>query len=800
MESIFCTVAARNYIAQAIVLGRSIHAVDNKSKYIVLLADVYERDVQRILEEAADKAMGIEFMCLDELVRDAEYPELPNMALRYDPLEYCTSLKPTLLLALARKFPSSYITYLDPDIQVFRPLRELDEMIQYSSIVLTPHLIRPSDGQIVNYVQRCGVYNLGFISVNASDTESTEILKWWQKRVRYECLHDTANGIFVDQMWCNFFPSFGNRVHVLRNSSYNIAYWNLHERSLTTNGESYLVNNGPLAFFHFSGYSPKEPNRLSKYYNALHLDSATTLRRIAGEYKNLLYANGFEYYSNLEYGFLRNPYNNMIISAKTRAAYRSLIDNITNRFAENPFEEKSVWPLLERTRERGDKVLDRLRKMLKKMARACKRAVPAVVKEFIKGKRHKDGISNYPAKTASAGAVSAKYSSAEIQQKGVQEVRNGVRIGLFGFVTTESGVGEASRGLIRGYMSAGIDLQIYDYRASPSRKENKEFADLVRSSAMPMDIAHVCVNADGMDTFFRSKLGQIASEAKYKIGTWYWELEEFPDEWTFNQHYIDEIWVATAFVANALKKKINIPIHVIPPSVSFSVDSKYNRKFWGIPEKKKVIMSSLDALSYLSRKNSVGLISVFSKLALTKDANEYHIVMKVHNLSEADERRIREEIKTPNITIFNKTMTTEENYGLLACADVYVSLHRSEGLGFPILEAMKLGIPVVATGYSGNVDYMNEKNSFMVPYKLVRVRRDGVYHEGYWAEPDANACIELVKQALSEGNGTREITQRAKEDIERRFSPAAIGERISRRLKEIGEESKKLDAMLGPWA
>jgi len=250
----FCTVVARNYLAYARVLTASVHRVHPDAVVSVLVLDDIDDPVDETVEP---------FEVIRPTDLDIEPREFHHMATIYNVLELATALKPWVLRRLLQT--DEVVCYLDPDIQVFGSLDQIEVLARKHSIVLTPHSMTPlpRDGMIPSEltIRQAGIFNLGFIAVSRS---SGRFLAWWMERLRRECRIAPEQGLFVDQRWIDFVPSYFEHT-VIFDEGYNVAYWNLFERELKSGYDGYEVNGRPLRFFHFSGFDPLRPYALSKH-------------------------------------------------------------------------------------------------------------------------------------------------------------------------------------------------------------------------------------------------------------------------------------------------------------------------------------------------------------------------------------------------------------------------------------------------------------------------------------------------------------------------------------------------------
>ena len=247
----YCTIAARNYLAGARVLARSVQEQLGQVLH-VLVVDA--------LEDERDAFRNEPFTALLPGDIGLAHQEFRSMAMIYEVTELATSAKPFLLRALLERRGGT-VCYLDPDIVVYSDLGDLEQLLAIHDVVLTPHMTAPldPDGGLPDetVMLQTGSYNLGFVAVGPG---GAPMLDWWAERLRRECLVRPTEGRFVDQRWMDLAPSYFD-VAIWKDPGCNVAYWNLHDREVTRGATGYEVNGGPLRFFHFSGFSPLQPDR-----------------------------------------------------------------------------------------------------------------------------------------------------------------------------------------------------------------------------------------------------------------------------------------------------------------------------------------------------------------------------------------------------------------------------------------------------------------------------------------------------------------------------------------------------------
>jgi hypothetical protein len=276
----------------------------------------------------------------------------------------------------------------------------------------------------------------------------------------------------------------------------------------------------------------------------------------------------------------------------------------------------------------------------------------------------------------------------------------------------------------------------------------------------------------------------IAQDA-LKIGLWAWEgLGVTPPEWVSLSKAFDEVWLPSRFCQEACADSIPVSVRVMPHAV-MAEQGTWSKTELDLPENSFIFLFMMDGLSNFDRKNPLGLISAYRE-AFPLQSEEQCLVVKVKNLTQAQAVMLQTAAAgRHDIRIIDRSFSGDQIASLIQHCDAYVSLHRSEGFGLTLGEAMARAKPVIATGYSGNVDFMNKDNAFLVQSSLVRLQTpNGMYPKGtLWAEPDLRAAAGLI-QFLRENHEERQKkAQHAATLISMNYGPDAIGARMVRRLE-----------------
>jgi glycosyltransferase involved in cell wall biosynthesis len=353
-----------------------------------------------------------------------------------------------------------------------------------------------------------------------------------------------------------------------------------------------------------------------------------------------------------------------------------------------------------------------------------------------------------------------------------------------GYLDTESGMGEAARASIRALTAAGVPVALNNV-PSKLRAGDLTYRDaFIDANPHPFNLVHL--NADNMPAF-SARRGRRYFTDRYTIGYWFWELSIFRDEWVPFAGYVDEVWVATKFVQQAVAAKCAIPVRrmrlpVVPPPLP-----PRGRAHFGIPDGAVAFLYVFDVSSQTERKNPLAAIRAFRKAALPHDRAVLVLKMGNPEYDRAGVRRLHEETAGLNVVILDGYLDRPDLFALLNAADCYLSPHRAEGFGLTLLESMALGKPVIATAYSGNMDFMTAENSFPLDYTLVSLTRDyGPYMRGaVWADPDIDKAADLIRHVASARDDAAARGARGRRMVEEIYSPAATGAAMRARLDAI---------------
>ncbi|TYP92983.1 glycosyltransferase involved in cell wall biosynthesis [Sphingobacterium allocomposti] len=373
----------------------------------------------------------------------------------------------------------------------------------------------------------------------------------------------------------------------------------------------------------------------------------------------------------------------------------------------------------------------------------------------------------------------------------MKEERPAYGVNISGFIKGQFGLGEGVRSNIRSIKSANVPYCVNDLNIDmPKYIANSNDIDEHFKATNDYAINLVQANIDILPLVLKN-VGLNYFEGKYNIGFWAWELENFPEESKTFFPLFNEIWVPSNFCAEAISKISPIPVIKFMHSIDIPTPRFY-RKTFNLPENKFIFMTMFDYYSSIDRKNPIAVVDAYTK-AFGKNNPDVLLVIKSSISKEFpnEKKALLEKIgDNSSIILIEEILEQEYLYSLMNCCDCFVSLHCSEGFGLTMAEAMYLEKPVIGTAYSSNMEFMNNANSYLVNFSLVKKSASFNYgHEDdYWAAADVDHAAQLMTDVFTNPEKAKKIAKQAKLDTNKILSPAVIGEKIKNRIDLIYNE------------
>jgi glycosyltransferase involved in cell wall biosynthesis len=760
-----CTIAPAASAPKALVLAKSFLEFHPDARFAILFIDQPDYTVavpNLILLGLTDLALG-----------PGEEWRLPML---FRAREMMALLKPRLLQVLLRT-GAKVAAYFEYSSLVLGPISDPELTDQADSVVASP--------RIENDFGDCG---RSFIAV--SQGAERHLTDWfdqsWNGNVvkgspapgedRLEALE----GVF-------------DRVphSVITTPTWALCYANLNPNAFQSAANGYQVDGKPIRSFDFRGYDPDKPYLLSKYQGLeprILLSEVPALTKLCDDYRaRIVEAGAGRPGSKRDANSLPGglPLNHRILKL-----YRDALDRF--RAGEgveprSPFEPEG---------EQG--FVDWLNEPLGEPKNGITRYILAIHNE-------REDVQNAFPDPLGADALGFRgwflnYGRHELNVPdifvpGATSTRDSVpgeaidssecAVNVAGFFRAELGIGGAARSLLSALEAAGIPFNTISFCTTASRQDNP-FVDR-RDNSAQADLNIACINPDLFSSFAK-ETGRELFHGRYTIGVWFWEVEDFPKSLHGAFDYVDELWVASQFMHETFLKVSPKPVFKYRlPIVTPQVDPSLSRRDLGLPER-FTFLFSFDLFSVLERKNPIGLIRAFTRAF--PDCDGPVLVIKTINGDKRclEMEKLKYAVRGRSDIILREGYLSEiENNTMTALADCYVSLHRSEGFGLTIAEAMALGKPVIATAYSGNMEFMTPENSYPCPFVRAEVgsEREPYPADSHWSDPDAEAAAQLLRYVYLHQEEARSRGLRAAEDIRVRHSPQAAAPIIAERIATI---------------
>lgn len=338
----------------------------------------------------------------------------------------------------------------------------------------------------------------------------------------------------------------------------------------------------------------------------------------------------------------------------------------------------------------------------------------------------------------------------------------------------------------RALLSAGCNLALHDVDLGLPHGWNDRSLDAYMREASVHPVSIIFINPDCFEAALE-KIGRERLAGKFVVACWFWELERIPDAWLGALDDVDAIMVASSFIEGAFRSVTDKPIFRVPIPLSDVPDSGLQRADFGLDEDCFTFLTSFDFNSSTARKNPLATITAF-RAAFPVERSDVRLVVKSSNGHRYDEG-LRSLIAAtegdPRILIRDEVIERAHVRALQRCCDAYVSLHRAEGFGLGLAECMEMGKPVIATRWSGNLEFMDETSACLVGYTLVPVQ-EGEYLDvlgARWAEADIGAAATAMAALADAPEVAQHIGLKGQQKVRHMLAPANAADALIRQLE-----------------
>ncbi len=696
------------------------------------------------------------------------------------------ALRPSLMAWLARRSDGP-VVWLDPTVRLFGALDPLVEPAREGVAVASLHpRFEPASG-----LEARGPFESGIVA--ASDAAA---LDWWagltadaarRSGARFDPLAGDALGALV---------AASDGTEVVRDPALCAGWWTL-AAGARLEGRPPRLDGRPLRALNLVGFDPGRPHWLSSEAGAgeARASASPALADLLATHARDLIDAGWERdagrwrYAELPGGLaLDDDLRDLFALARregaalgdpfTAAGCAAFLDWVDG---ESPVGAGVTW-YLERVHRRRDD----LRLAFPDLAGGDGRRLAEWMET--------DGAREEP--VLAALLERRAQPRRDPSPPAPRPVAAGATVRVVGYLGDGLGIGEAARSYARALTAAGFDVEtagIPAPMAHPAgsggriaRRRRVAWEQTATAAGPGPAVELVCVNPPELLRLHRAGMGR--ADGAHRIGVWAWELDTIPPQWEEAFALVDEVWVYSEHVASALRGS-PVPVTVMPLAIDVE---RLGAAAGGPAAEPFTFLFVFDLLSSIERKNPLGLIEAYR--SAFEPGEGARLLLKTSNGDNRPEQleRIRvAALGRPDVEVIDEFLPVDRRDALIAGCGCYVSLHRAEGFGLTIAEAMAAGRPAIATGFSGNLDFMTPEISELVGWSPARVPAGSeIYPAGArWAEPDLAAAAAAMRRLHSDRAAARALGEAGRRHVEALLAPAAVGARARRRLEQILDET-----------
>ena len=369
-----------------------------------------------------------------------------------------------------------------------------------------------------------------------------------------------------------------------------------------------------------------------------------------------------------------------------------------------------------------------------------------------------------------------------ISREGNGQVPRGVNI--LSHFSYPSGIQQAALFTKRALENAGFGVSCRDVSAFPCF-DVEDRAPFLGLEVFPVTIINVAPQPYFSVAYERG--GLLRRSGIYRIAYWAWELDAIPEEWVELTPLLDAIWAPTGFVADAFRQRMPLPVHEVLPGVELSEIENVTKADLGIPAANYVFLFMFDMCSQMVRKNPLAAIEAF-RTAFGRPDNATLVIKVSRGRSHPEDfSALEQAAHDAGVIIVDEVLSRARAYGFIQMCDCFVSLHRAEGFGLCLAEAMLMGKPVIATNYSGNLAFMHPGNSLLVDYTLAEIADDNpIYKAGnHWAEPSIEHAASLMRSCYDNPERAATLGATGQAEAREKLSLKAAGQRMAKQLAKV---------------
>jgi len=750
------TIAARNYLASVILLGESLRREMPSWHFSALLIDANEEE----LSSYQAQWPWMTFLAPDALALDAR--TTARMQFYYGLTEYATAVKPSLLSLLLES--SNVAMYLDPDIEVFGDLSSLAEAAAQHGIALTPHVMAPTprDGKDTSEEAflTTGQFNLGFIAVSRA---AAPFLAYWSQRLERHAIIDFAKGYFTDQRWVDAVPSLFDH-HIVRDPGCNVAYWNLHQRSLRRDDKgATFVDGSPLKFFHYSGHDAHQPLTLSKYapQPRVSVTGTPVLRELLEERSTRL----------LAVNVPTPPYrwatlsDGRVVDASLRRGYWHAVDDAVRNSA--PLPPAPSWTSV-------DQEFDAW------LAAPTRSGLPRHALLFWRGDGEAQRL--FPDPDRQRTTAFAKWLRGT--QRFCSSCTPQIAAQLDALQVTDT------------VLPLGVNLWSDPKTSAPGAAAN--IAACLRATGLPVaeDSRHqshvygidaVILHAHAFGNGHRPLPTQASENSRPRVGIVSGDFSVPGGGPLASSQEFAELWCSSPGLAAELQARgSNCPVFVHPWLIEEPPHTLLLREDLGLP-REHFVFGMWVASGAVATSNVDAVVRAYNDACAHIEATALVIACDGSKDAQLLSDVVDRQETDSNVHLLTTAWNPSEERAFFQLIDAFVSVEATEGTGLERQRAMASGTPVIALDSSGNRSLLPEEGVAFVAFSLQDLDHTQAPHavERPVMTPQHGALVAALHDLAQEPGSARERGARGRDSILQRSSRDVVRQWFDERTRAV---------------
>jgi len=788
-KKIAFTIANKRDLPFALTLAESFISHNPDSKFTIIFADwIYHKRESKIFSELLEK--GVNFMFWPELKNKVQIDIIEHLFFKYNGFEMQTLILPFVFEYLI-KSGFEKIVYIDYDIYCIGSISKIIKLLDNYDIILPDHQIISKNKKRKKTEKDVVTKNKNrfkFIGLRASSNSTISCIRWREKTYDISTF-GLPGEVYEDFERLKFLPRKFRNTYDVKDLGYNFDSRLLKQGNVRKKNGKWYADDNEIVFIQFNNHYWKDNERIYKNQNEFKLRNHPISYQLFEDYNKKISENLFENYSDLKYYFDFLPKTDIKLPDFVRKCfYTDVFCDVPMPFKGDEVSVKKLIRLFTED-EYTDGIINKISRWIWLLRTDLQAMFPNLDKKhirndfknwFIRYSQIEYDIDERLQKVSTKDELTPKYRL------------NSLGINIISYFSQVFGIAESARAFVKNLYSSGVPFSIFNVNTKLHQdlrvEEYQEFTPYLSEKPL-FDLNMFFMSASELIHSIKLRIPYLFDE-KYNIGVFWWEFEDYFHEFKEVFDHIDHVVVFSDFIVKAIKKAApsNIKVTKLPyPFIEnwkiINPPSKI-RKNYQLDDDDFVFMFHFDFLSTIERKNPEGALKAFS-FAFKGKKNVKFLIKTLH--SEKCQEKVDNLLEVinqcgikDNLILIHHVLSRDELMSLINAVDCYVSLHRSEGFGLGMLEAMYLGKPVIATRYGGNTEFMNNENSMLVNYSMDTVKKDTPpYKKGfYWADPNIKEAAAHMTRIYEDKNYACKLGKRAENSIKKRFDPKMFTKKI----------------------